>query len=235
MGREGDSVTAQGFFQKPTKDFPAGGVSLCVMKPLLLAATLLLAAFPTTGFSQDTPPKLIPEFKAKDSTLSEVVAKATEILGNDAPNVIYYDDAQKLIVPEIHVKNVSMEGLLNAIGQILPAGITTTPNPGGQPTFLVLPYRKAPPTAPTPPAPPSDTRGTYMLFIPHALKPDAIIELIRTAWTLADPNWEKSEFPPKILFHVETRTLLMHASSTQGATGMGVTNLAVSNADQLQK
>jgi hypothetical protein len=202
------------------------------MKTLLLATTLLLAAFPSTGFSQDTPPKLIPELKAKDSPLSEVVAKATEILGNDAPNVIYYDDAQKLIVPEIHVKNVSMEGLLNAIGVILPAQITDKPNPGGQSTLVVFPIRKAPQTAP---APPVETRETFMLSLTNEIKPDAVIDLIRAAWTLADPNWEKSEFPPKILFHVETRTLLMYASRTQGATGISVANLAVSTADQLQK
>lgn len=234
MGREGDPVTAQGFFQKTAKDSPAGGVSLCVMKPILLAATLLLAAFPSTGFSQETPPKLIPEFKAKDSPLSEVVAKATEILGTDAPNVIYYDHAQKLIVPEIHVKNVSMEGLLNAIGQILPAGIATTPNPGGQSTFVVSPYRTAQPTPLTPPAPPTDPRRTDMLFIPEAIKPEPIIDLVRTAWTLADPNWEKSEFAPKILFHVETRTLLFHAGQAQSHTGLGVANLALSTAPQPQ-
>lgn len=202
------------------------------MKLLLLVTTLLLAAFSSTGFSQETPPKLIPEFKAKDSTLSEVVAKATEILRNDAPNVIYFDDAQKFIVPEIHVKNVSMEGLLYAIGQILPAKITVTPNPGGQSTFLVSPYPKAPPTAP---APPVDTRATSMLSIPNGLTPDTIIDLIRAAWTLADPNWEKSEFPPKILFHPATRTLLVHASLDQGPTAINLAQMALSNANRIEK
>jgi hypothetical protein len=199
------------------------------MKTLLFATTLLLAAFPSTGFSQDTPPKLIPELKAKDSPLSEVVAMATEILGKDAQNVIYYDDAQKVIVPEIHVKNVSMEGLLNAIGAILPAQIDFAPNPGGQPSIVVRPIRKPEPAAkpvaaPAAPAPPQDSRATLMLPIPNDLKSDAIIDLIRTAWTMADPNWEKSEFPPKILFHVETRTLLIHARQEQG-------NVAVSSLD----
>lgn len=216
------------------------GVSLCVMKTLLFATTLLLAAFPSTGFSQDTPPKLIPEFKAKDSPLSEVVAKATEILGNDAQNVIYYDDAQKLIVPEIHVKNVSMEGLLNAIGAILPIQIASAPNPGGQPSIVLRPIRRpAPPAtpvaAPIAPAPPTDQRYIGTLFIPEAIKPDPIIDLIRTAWTMADPNWEKSEFPPKILFHVETRTLLIHADGEQARTGMSVAQLALSTAPQPQK